>query len=85
MARSLTVKRTVVPKSGRAEYLARLKERQAYYEKAGCRLWVCEETGLPGAFIEFTEASSPQILAKAHAAGPEPPLDAHRIYEEVKL
>jgi hypothetical protein len=85
MTRALTVKRTVVPKSGRREYLDRLKARTAYYERAGCSFWVFEEAGLPGAFIEFTEAPSAEVLSAAHAAGPEPPLDAHRIYMKVEL
>ena len=85
VARALTVKRTVVPKSGRGDYVARMREREAYYKQAGCRFWVYEEAGLPGAFIEFTEGPSPDALAAAHAEAPEPPLDAHRIYTEVQL
>lgn len=85
MPRALTVKRTVVPRSGRGEYLGRLRERKAYYKRAGCSFWVCEEAGLPGAFVEFTEAPAARTLAAAHAAAPEPPLDAHRIYLEVEL
>jgi hypothetical protein len=85
VARALTVKRTVVPKTSRREYLGRLRERKAYYTRAGCTFWVCEETGLPGAFVEFTEAPSAATLAAAHASAPEPPLDAHRIYTEVEL
>lgn len=85
MSRALTVKRTVVPRTGRKEYLGRLRERKAYYERKGCHFWVCEETGLPGAFVEFTEAPTAAALAAAHASAPEPPLDAHRIYTEVEL
>lgn len=85
MARALTVKRTVVPKNSRKEYLVRLRERKAYYKGAGCHFWVCEESGLPGAFVEFTEAPTAAVLSAAHAASPEPPLDAHRIYTEVEL
>ena len=85
MPRALTVKRTVVPKSGRAAYMIRLRERQAYYQRAGCKFWVCEETGLPGAFIEFTEGPSPAVLSSAHERAPEPLLDANRIYQEVEL
>ncbi|MFL5576467.1 MAG: hypothetical protein ACJ79S_10915 [Gemmatimonadaceae bacterium] len=85
MPRALTVKRTVVPKGERKVYLERLKQRTAYYTRAGCNFWVFEEAGLPGAFIEFTEAPSAAVLSAAHAAGPEPPLDAHRIYTQVEL
>ncbi|HET7456834.1 MAG TPA: hypothetical protein VFJ74_04200 [Gemmatimonadaceae bacterium] len=85
MPRALTVKRTVVPKSGRAEYIARLRERQSYYKRAGCSFWVFEEAGLPGAYIEFTEAPSAKVLAAAHDAAPEQLMDANRIYQEVEL
>jgi len=83
--RALTVKRTVVPKSGRAEYMTRLRERRAYYKRAGCTFWVCEETGLPGAYIEFTEGPSAAVLAAAHEGAPEQVMDSNRIYQEVEL
>ena len=85
MPRALTVKRTVVPKSGRAEYMKRLRDRQAYYERAGCKLLVFEEAGLPGAFIEFTEGPNAAVLSAAHERSPEQLLDANRIYQEVEL
>jgi len=85
VARALTVKRTVVPKSGRAHYMARLRERQGYYKRAGCKFWVFEEAGLPGAFIEFTEAPNAAVLSAAHEGAPEPLMDANRIYQEVEL
>ena len=44
-----------------------------------------EETGLPGAFLEFFEAPDAKTLAKAHASAPERVLDPARIYHEVEL
>ena len=85
MPRALTVKRTVVPKSGRAEYMKRLRDRQAYYERAGCKLLVFEEAGLPGAFIEFTEGPSRAVLAAALVGAPEGGGDPGRVYQEVEL
>lgn len=85
MPRALTVKRTVVPRNGRAEYMTRLRERQGYYKRAGCKFWVFEEAGLPGAFIEFTEGPSAAVLAAAHEGAPEQLMDANRIYQEVEL
>ena len=83
--RALTIKRTVVPQSGRQEYLARLRERKAYFARAKCNFWVFEEAGLPGAFLEFTEAPERAMLSAAHMANPDPILDAARIYQEVEL
>ena len=85
MPRALTVKRTVVPRNGRAEYMTRLRERQGYYKRAGCKFWVFEEAGLPGAFIEVTEGPSAAVLAAAHESAPEQLMDANRIYQEVEL
>jgi hypothetical protein len=46
---------------------------------------VFEETGLPGAFLEFFEAPDAKTLARAHASSPERVLDPARIYHEVEL
>jgi hypothetical protein len=85
MPRALTIQRTIVPASERPRYLARARERAAYYAKAGCRFWVFEEAALPGAFIEFTEAGDRTVLSSAHAGAPEKLVDAKRIYQEVEL
>ena len=44
-----------------------------------------EETSLPGAFIEFTEADDEQTLTTAHANAPHKTLDPSRVYQEVPL
>jgi hypothetical protein len=85
VARALTLQRKIVPQSERAKYLARVRTRRDYYERAGCRFWICEENDLPGAFIEFTEAADRKVLSAAHASAPEPLLDARRVYQEVEF
>lgn len=85
MARLLTIHRAIVTLSDRQRYLERLKTRKAHYLGAGCDFWVFEEVGLPGAFIEFTEAAESQKLGDAHQSAPERILDAARIYKEVEL
>ena len=85
MPRALTIKRTVVPPAERKKYLERLRKRRDYYKRANCSFWAFEESGLPGAFIEFTEAGDAGTLESAHANAPDPVLDANRIYQEVEL
>lgn len=85
MARTLTISRTTVPLNERPKYFERLALRKSHYESANCRFWVFEEVSLPGAFIEFTEASDATILSEAHANAPHRILDAARIYKEVEL
>jgi hypothetical protein len=46
---------------------------------------VFEETSLPGAFVEFTEAADEQTLTVAHANAPHKTLDPSRVYQEVEL
>ena len=69
----------------RAQYFERLKAKLAYYTAAHCRFWVFEEISLPGAFIEFTEAETAQILSAAHASAPWRLLDPGRIYQQVEI
>jgi len=85
MSRALTIQRTLVTPPERERFHAKLRQKQAYYEKAQCRFWVFEEAGLPGAFLEFFEAPDPETLARAHAAAPDSVLDPNRVYTEVEL
>lgn len=85
MARSLTIQRAMVPAVDRAKYLASLRAKLAHYQSADCRFWVFEEVGLPGLFIEFTEAGDVEQLRAAHAKAPERPRDPNRIYTEVEI
>ena len=85
MARSLTLQRSIVPAHQRNDYLQRLHQRRDHYTRANCRFWVCEEAGLPGAFIEFAEAGDPVTLAAAHSAAPGAMGESARIYQEVEI
>jgi hypothetical protein len=85
MPRALTVQRTLVTPPERKKFAERLKQNRDYYAQANCRYWVFEEAGLPGAFLEFTEAPDAQTLARAHASAPGRVLDPARIYHEVEL
>jgi hypothetical protein len=85
MNRALTLQRTLVPRGERERFFERMERKRAYYSGANCRFWVFEEAALPGAFLEFFEANDAETLARAHAAAPEPVLDAARVYTEVDL
>lgn len=85
MPRSLTIHRTVVPPSDRTKFLDRLRAKDAHYKSAGCRFWAFEEVALAGAFVEFAEADSAEVLAAAHASAPERILDPSRVYTIVEL
>jgi hypothetical protein len=85
MPKALTIQRSTVPSTERANYTKRLKALHSHYVSANCRFWVFEETSLPGAFIEFTEADDEQTLSTAHANAPHKTLDPSRVYQEVQL
>jgi hypothetical protein len=85
MARVLTIQRAMVPATERERYMARLRDREAHYKGADCRFWVFEEVGLPGLFIEFTEAGDQETLSAAHASAPVKPRDPSRVYAEVEI
>ncbi len=85
MGRALTLQRTLVPRGDRERFFERMERKRAYYTKANCRFWVFEEAALPGAFLEFFEASDTETLARAHAGAPEHVLDAARVYTEVEF
>jgi hypothetical protein len=81
----MTVQRTTVPASERARYFERLRASRSHYTAANCRFRVFEETGLPGAFIEFVEADDETTLTVAHANAPHRILDPGRIYNETEI
>jgi hypothetical protein len=83
--RALVFHRTIVPAPNRGRYLEALQRRKAHFERSGCRFWVFEEAGLPGAFIEFMEAEDRPTLKRAIEQAPEAPLDANRVYVEVPI
>lgn len=85
MSRALAMQRTIVPAPERKKHLERARMRRTYYQHANCRYWVFEESGLPGAFIEFVEASDRETLDTALENAPDQLLDPARVYEEVEL
>jgi hypothetical protein len=82
--RWLTLQRSIVPAGERKRFMQRLTARRAYYDAANCRFWVFEESGLPGALIEFVEAADRETLEHAIAGAPDHIVDAARIYREVE-
>ena len=84
MPRWLTLHRSIVPAGDRKRFMERLRARRAYYETAKCGFWVFEESGLPGALIEFVEAADRETLENALAGAPDHIVDAARIYREVE-
>jgi len=85
MGRALSIQRTTVTPPERERFHEKLRRKQAYYEGKNCRFWAFEEAGLPGAFLEFFEASDQETLARAHANSPDSVLDPNRVYIEVEL
>jgi len=83
--RALTIQRTLVTPPDRERFQEKLRRKHEHYAKLNCRFWAFEEAALPGAFLEFVEASDADTLARAHASAPEPILDPHRVYMEVEL
>lgn len=77
--------RTVVTPNDLARFLESCRTREAHFRAAGCHYWVFEEHALPGAFIEFCEASDLPALRTAHAAAPGRSIDTDRIYSIVEL
>jgi hypothetical protein len=85
VGRALTSQRSVVLNAERKAFLQRLRARRDYYTTAGCNYWVFEEKDMPGAFVEFIEASDPKRLREAIAKAPERGPGGARIYEEIDL
>ena len=85
MPRRLTIQRTAVPNGEREKYFERLRATKAHYTTSNCRFWVFEETALPGAFVEFTEADDEISLMNAHATAPHRIFDSARIYRELEI
>lgn len=85
MPRALSIHRTTVPVSDRARYLERVKSTRSHYTANGCRFWVFEQTGLSGAFLEFTEAPDEKTLIAAHEKLPERLTAGPRVYAELEL
>ena len=85
MPKALTIQRSTVPATERTNYTKRLKTLHSHYTAANCRFWVFEETSLPGAYVEFFEASDVDVLQGAHEGTPGSIEPSARTYKEVEL
>ena len=90
MPRVLVMQRLVVPARDRGRYLAGLAARRAIFRGEGCNFWVFEEAEIIGAFVEFAEAGSREVLAAglaaaAHTAAGPPDGARLPVYIEVPL
>jgi hypothetical protein len=79
------MRQTVVPPGDLDEFLERAGRSRAHYSGKGCQYWLFEEASLPGAYVEFFEASDRQKLLEAHGDAPQPILESARMYVEVEL
>ena len=84
MPRWLTLQRSIVPAGERKRFMEKLHARRAYYEQDRRGFWVFEESGVPGALIEFVEAPDRETLQSALAGAPDHIVDAARIYRDVE-
>jgi hypothetical protein len=79
------MRHTIVPSAEREQFRTRARQALAHYSQAGCHYWLFEESTLPGAYVEFFEASDSGTLTRAHRTAPAPILDSARMYVEVEL
>jgi hypothetical protein len=84
MPRAVSMRHTVVPSGNRDEFRAKAAETRSHYSGAGCRYWLYEEDELPGAYVEFFEASDLETLERAHRSA-QGAHAAARVYVEVEL
>jgi hypothetical protein len=85
MARAVSMRHTVVPTGNRDEFRAKATATRSHYTGAGCRYWLYEEDQLPGAYVEFFEASDQETLERAHRSAQGGPHASARVYVEVEL
>jgi len=85
MARAISFRHTVVPLGDKKEFRERARVARAYYSAQGCQYVLFEEASLPGAYVEFFEASDRDTLLRAHRGAPDPVRDSARMYVEVEL
>ena len=83
--RALALQRTIVTPAERARFLGRGRQLREHYAGRDCRYWVFEDSQLPGAFIELTEAGNVPALSAALAGAQEFVIDPARVYQEVEL
>lgn len=85
MARAISMRHIVVPSRERGEFRARARSALTHYTAKGCHYWLFEEVSLPGAYVEFFEASDRDTLLQAHRDAPQPVPESARMYVEVEL
>lgn len=85
MPRAISIRHTIVPSGDRDDFRGRSARSHAHYSGAGCRYWLFEESGLPGAYVEFFEAPDADTLLRAHRSAPDPLVDTARMYIEVDM
>jgi hypothetical protein len=83
--RALALQRTIVVPTERVRFLGRARQLRGHYATRECRYWLFEDSQLPGAFIEFTEADTMAALTTALAGAQEFVIDPARIYQEVEF
>jgi hypothetical protein len=83
--RALALQRTIVVPAERGRFLERARHLRGHYSAHECRYWLFEDSQLPGAFIEFTEAGTMSALTTALAGAHELVVDPARIYQEVEF
>jgi hypothetical protein len=85
VARAISMRHTIVPSRDKGAFRERASRIRAHYTSAGCHYWLFEEGSLPGAYVEFFEASDPDTLSRAHRGSPDPIIETARMYVEVEL
>jgi hypothetical protein len=85
MPRALAIRHFNVPSADRETFTSRARASRAHYSGAGCHYWLYEESGSPGAYVEFFEAPNAVTLQAARAGAPDPGGAAARLYLEVEL
>jgi hypothetical protein len=80
------MRHSIVPTSDRDDFRERARRSLTHYSSAGCHYWLFEEASLPGAYVEFFEATDPDTLVRAHRGAPDSFVESGgRMYVEVKL
>jgi hypothetical protein len=85
VGRAISFRHTVVPLGDKKEFRERARTARAHYSAQGCVYALFEEASLPGAYVEFFEASDRETLLRAHRGAPDPVRDSARMYVEVEL
>jgi len=83
--RAVSMRHTVVPSAEREAFHRQATASRAHYSSSGCRYWLYQEDGLPGAYVEFFEAPDKETLQRAQRAAGPAATTTSRLYIEVEL